>query len=427
MVTAPAGDRGHWSPMRIESFPPGDTAAPTPERPAPRDRRRRRRAVSVLTAGLVVGALLAGIGVASGAVPGVGLSANSAPAPDPAQAAAPAEPVVPPPDPNTCTALVTAMSPRDRLAQRLMVGVDPANPAGAVAVVRDTHVGGIFIGGNPTALLQNDALAAVQAAAPTKVAVAVDDEGGRVQRIDALDGDLPSARQMAQRTPEQVRALAEERGRQLVARGVTWNLAPTVDVSDQPRNAVIGDRSFSNDPAVVTEYARAWEEGQRAAGVYGVLKHFPGHGHSSGDSHQGRVSVPSLERLEQSDLKPYADLLGTLDQEKLGVMVGHLDVPGLTDDLPSSLTPATYQLLRGEYGFDGMVMTDDLGAMKAISASFTPAEASLAALRAGADVALTSNVAPVSPILDTLERAEIPGTDTAVERILAAKGLCTRG
>lgn len=403
--------------MRIESFPPGETARTDPDRPAPR---RRRRMVSVLTTGLVVGALVAGV---SG---GIGLSSHSDPAP--ADAAAPASaPAAPAPDPNTCTPLVAAMSPRDRVAQRLMIGVDPADPAAAVATVRDSHVGGIFIGGNPTALLQNDALAAVQQASPTKVAVAVDDEGGRVQRIDALDGDLPSARQMAQRTPEQVRALGEERGRQLLARGVTWNLAPTVDVSDQPRTDVIGDRSFSNDPAVVTRYARAWEEGQRAAGVYGVLKHFPGHGHSSGDSHQGRVSVPPLDQLRQDDLKPYADLLGSLDQEHVGVMVGHLDVPGLTGSLPSSLTPAVYQLLRGEFGFDGMVMTDDLGAMKAISGSFTPAQASLAALQAGADMALVSNVERPGPILDAVEQAGLPDTDQAVERILAAKGLCTRG
>jgi beta-N-acetylhexosaminidase len=404
--------------MRIESFPPGETA-PERDRPAPR---RRRRAVSMLSAGLVLGALVAGVTVASR---GIALSSSSRQEP-----AAAAPTTTPPPDPNTCTPMVAAMSPRDRLTQRLMVGVDPADPAAAAATVRDWHVGGIFIGGDPTALLQNDALAKVQAAAPTKVAVAVDDEGGRVQRIDALDGDLPSARDMAKQAPEQVRALAEERGRQLLARGVTWDLAPDVDVSDQPRTDVIGDRSFSDDPAVVTRYAGAFEEGLRAAGVYGVLKHFPGHGHSSGDSHKGRVSVPPLDQLKQADLVPYTDLLARLDHEKVGVMVGHLDVPGLTDTLPSSLTPAVYQLLRTEYHFDGLVMTDDLGAMKAISGSLTPAQASRTALQAGADVALVSSVAPPAPILAALQQAldagALPGNDVAVERVLAAKGLCTR-
>jgi beta-N-acetylhexosaminidase len=394
---------------------------------------RRRRAVSTVAGGLVLGALLSGVGVATGASPDVVPSARAepaaAPAPDAAQPATPEVPVDPRP---TCASSVAALSPRDRLAQRLMVGVDAADPAGAAAIVRQNHVGGIFLGGSATALLQNKKLDAVQAAANLPVAVAVDEEGGRVQRIDALDGGLPSARAMAKKTPEQVRALAAQRGKQLLARGVTWDLAPSVDVSDQPANAVIGDRSFSNDPAVVTTYARAFEEGLHEAGVHGVLKHFPGHGHSSGDSHEGRVSTPPLAQLRASDLKPYADLLGPLGPQRVSVMVGHLDVPGLTDALPSSLTPATYRLLRGDYGFDGLVMTDDLGAMKAVSATLALPQATLAALQAGADMALWSNVEPVAPILNTLEVAltdgRIPAADNdrAVERVLAAKGLCRR-
>jgi beta-N-acetylhexosaminidase len=397
----------------------------------------RRRAVTTVAGGLVLGALLSGVGVATGTAPDVVRSARAepaaAPAPDAPAAAAPEAKPGAPVDPRpTCASAVAALSPRDRLAQRLMVGVDAADSAGAAAIVRQNHVGGIFLGGTATALLQNKKLDAVQAAANLPVAVAVDDEGGRVQRIDDLDGELPSARAMAKKTPEQVRALAAERGRQLLARGVNWDLAPAVDVSDQPANSVIGDRSFSNDPAVVTTYARAFEEGLHEAGVHGVLKHFPGHGHSSGDSHKGRVSTPPLAQLRANDLKPYADLLGPLGPQRASVMVGHLDVPGLTDDLPSSLTPATYRLLRDDYGFDGLAMTDDLGAMKAISATLALPQATLAALRAGADMALSSNVEPVAPILNTLEAAltdgRIPAADNdrAVERILAAKNLCRR-
>ncbi|WP_308252775.1 glycoside hydrolase family 3 N-terminal domain-containing protein [Pseudonocardia sp. ICBG601] len=108
--------------------------------------------------------------------------------------------------------------------------------------------------------------------------------------MDELDGDDVPQRPADGRVrqPEQVTEIARERAEQLKARGVTWNLAPSVDVSDQPRTAVIGDRSFSDDPATVTRYAAAWVQGQEAGGVFGVLKHFPGHGHSSGDSHKGR-------------------------------------------------------------------------------------------------------------------------------------------
>ncbi|WP_098956772.1 glycoside hydrolase family 3 N-terminal domain-containing protein [Pseudonocardia sp. N23] len=395
---------------------------------------RSLRTVVPVLVGLIAGSVLAGVGVAAtGAGGGPSLTSQVvSTTPQPSTAAAP--PAEAQPDASSCAPTVAAMSTRDRLAQRVMVGVDASSPASVVATVKASHVGGIFIGGNASALLQNDALAAVQEASPVSVAVAVDDEGGRVQRIDALDGSLPSARTMARtKTPEQVRALAKTRAEQLKARGVTLDFAPDADVSDQPANAVIGDRSFSNDPAVVAEYAQAFAQGLEDGGIGGVLKHFPGHGHSTGDSHKGRVSVPPLDQLRKADLLPYADLVGPgkpLHSTRIGVMVGHLDVPGLATDLPATLTPAVYRLLRDDYGFDGMVVTDDLGAMKAISAQFTVPQATVKALAAGADMALSSNVTSPGPVIDALEKALADGTisaadnDAAVARILTNKGLC---
>jgi beta-N-acetylhexosaminidase len=339
-----------------------------------------------------------------------------------------------------CAAVVRAMTPRARLAQRLMVGVDPTDPAAAVATVRDGQVGGIFIGGNATDLLRDQALRGVQAVARIPVAVSVDDEGGRVQRIDELDGPLPSARVQASKSTEQVRAAAGKRADQLLAVGVTMNMGPVVDVGAQPAGSVIGDRSFGDDPDVVASYAGAFAEGQREHGVFTVLKHFPGHGHADGDSHKGRVSTPPLDALRKDDLKPYQDLVGPdgplssgPGRDRTGVMVGHLDVPGLTDGLPSSLTPATYRLLRQDYGFDGLVMTDDLGAMKAITGTFELPEAVATALAAGADMALWSNGGELTPVLGGLEKALAEGrldaaaNDEAVGRVLAAKGVCARG
>ena len=329
-----------------------------------------------------------------------------------------------------CAAVVEAMPVRARLAQRLMVGVAGDDPAGTAATVRDTQVGGIFVGGNATALLQNQALRGVQAMSRIPLTVAVDDEGGRVQRIDALDGNLPSARALARTmTPAQVHDVARARAKKLRARGITMNMAPDVDVSDQPSGAVIGDRSFSGDPDVVARYATAYAQGQRDAGIATVLKHFPGHGHANGDSHRGRVTTPPLAQLKAVDLKPYAAMLRT---GPTAVMVGHLDVPGLTTGLPSSLTPAVYRLLRGEYGFDGMVVTDDLGGMKAITGTFTLPRAVETALSAGADMALWSTGGDVAPVLADLEQALAAGrldataNGAAVQRILAAKGTCSR-
>lgn len=335
-----------------------------------------------------------------------------------------------------CAAVVAAMSPRDRLAQRLMVGVEGGDPAATAALVHATRIGGVFVGGNADRLLTAQALRTVQAGSRIPLAVAVDDEGGRVQRIDALDGDLPSARTLARtKTVEQVRQIARDRARALLGHGITMNLAPVVDVSDEPANAVIGDRSFSDDPARVASYAAAYALGQAEAGVVTVLKHFPGHGHASGDSHRGAVTTPALGVLRGDDLKPYASLLGPggpLADSRTGVMVGHLDVPGLTDRTPASVSPAAYALLRGEYGFDGLVLTDDLGAMKAITDTLTLPAAVLAALRAGADVALWTSGAAPGPILDGLVKAlaagqlDVAANATAVVRVLAAKGVCSR-
>jgi len=336
-----------------------------------------------------------------------------------------------------CAPVVASLSPRQKLAQRLMVGVNGADPAATARLVHEMQIGGIFVGGTATGLLTGQALRGVQAASRLPLAVAVDDEGGRVQRVDGLDGDLPSARTLASTVgTAEVQQIARNRGRVLAASGVTMNFAPDVDVSDQPNDAAIGDRSFSSDPDTVTGYAAAYAQGEHEAGIFTVLKHFPGHGRANGDSHRGRATTPPLDQLKASDLTPYAGLLrpgGPLaDPSLTGVLVGHLDVPGLTADLPSSLTPATYQLLRDTYQFDGLTITDDLGAMKAVSAELALPDAVQRALAAGADVALWTSGDPVTPVLDGLERALASGAldpkanDTAVARALAAKGVCAR-
>ena len=335
---------------------------------------------------------------------------------------------------TACAGVLAGMSTRAKLAQRLMVGVGGGDPVGTARLVRDTQVGGIFVGGTATALLRGRAMDRVQAATRVPLAVAVDDEGGRVQRIDALAGNLPSAREMGRLDLGRVEQLGLDRGRALRAVGITVNFAPAVDVSAQPDRAVIGDRSFGDDPTQVARAAAAFASGERSAGVFTVLKHFPGHGHAIGDSHRGQAVTPSLAALRADDLRPYAELLGPggpLAGARTGVMVGHLSVPGLTDGLPASLTPATYRLLRDEIGFRGVVYTDDLSGMKAVTSEFDLPAATERALSAGADVALSTGAGQVSSVLDRLTAALAAGrldraaNDAAVTRILTAKAVCS--
>ncbi|MGW3959293.1 glycoside hydrolase family 3 N-terminal domain-containing protein [Amycolatopsis sp. NPDC005003] len=390
---------------------------------------RRHLAALGVAFSIVAGCLLVA-GLQPETVSGLAVPLTSA-RPSPPPAAPPSAPATPTSRlarPGDCAGLVDGLDDRAQVAQLVVVGVSGDNPSATVSLVRDHQVGGIFIGGNATALLKDGSLTAVQAAAKVPVAVTVDEEGGRVQRIDDLDGDLPSARTMAAtKSPDEVRALAAERGRQLRARGVTVDFAPDTDVTDAPDDDVIGDRSFSPDPARVKTYAKAFAAGLRDAGVQPVLKHFPGHGHGSGDSHKGTVVTPPLDKLRALDLVPYR---GLADYGPVGVMVGHLDVPDLTNGVPASVSPAAYQLLRGEFAFTGPVVTDDLGAMKAITAQYPLPEAVLKALQAGADEALWSSGGRVDEVLDRLVKAvqtgELPKprVQESVARVLRGKGLC---
>lgn len=333
------------------------------------------------------------------------------------------------PPPPACGDVLAALSTRDKLAQLLMVGVTGTDDARAV--VDTQHVGGIMIGSWTDLSIMGAPLADIAASAgPLPLAVSVDEEGGRVSRLAALIGSQPSPRVLAQtKTPAEVRDIAFQRGQAMRGLGITIDFAPVVDVTTESDDEVIGDRSFGSDPAQVVDFAGAYAQGLRDAGVLPVLKHFPGHGHASGDSHEGGVVTPPLADLEASDLVPYRTLT---TQVPVAVMVGHMQVPGLTGDDPASLSPAAYGLLRsGNYGgpgFGGVVFSDDLSSMGAINQRYGVADAVLRALQAGADVGLWVTTDEVPAVLDRLEKALAADelsqarVDESVLRVAGQKG-----
>ena len=345
-------------------------------------------------------------------------------------------PTTPPPTITTTTSTTLPLGPTAAecvggLPVGLRVGqvLLPVASQAELPVVADLAgrglVAGVVVAG-PVGDGFSAAVAAMQAVSATgPVVVAVDEEGGRVQRFEAVLGSMPSAAAMGALPVDEVRALARDRAEALVTLGVTVNLAPVLDVGAAPG---IGDRSFSDDPLVVSTHGIAFAEGVLAGGLVPVVKHFPGHGRANADSHDELTTTPALEDLWEVDLLPFA-----LVPDGVAVMVGHLVVPGLTDGVPATLSPAAITgVLRGDLAFDGVVVTDDL-AMGAVADLVDVATAARLALIAGADLLMIGGLANVVPAAWGLMAALDDGSlderwlDEAVERVLALRNVnpCT--
>lgn len=301
---------------------------------------------------------------------------------------------------------------RAKVASLMMVGVRNFDDA---VFALEQGAGGIFVGSwtDPALLTQPGRnIAALRERINRPFEVSIDAEGGRVQRQPALFGQVPAPRDIAAtRTPEEARDIAFQLGSGLAAAGITVDFAPVLDVDKGAATGAIGDRSFSADPAVAARYGAAFGRGLADAGVRPVYKHFPGHGRASGDSHFQDVTSPPLESVREVDLAPYGPAL----REAPGaVMVGHVRVPGLGDASPSSINPAAYALLRsGDYPggapYRGVIYTDDLSGMRAITDRMGTPAAVLAALTAGADCALWISTNDLVRAIDEVDAAVSSG------------------
>lgn len=330
-----------------------------------------------------------------------------------------------PPAPETTSAsqLTDPAELRATLASLLIVGVTDFDSARAAL---EQGVGGIFIPSwaDPALLTEPGRdIAALKEAVGRDFDVAIDFEGGRVQRHAEVLGGSPAARTLGDsKTADEVRDAARAVGERLRARGITVDFAPVADV-DTAGLDIVGDRAFGNEAAKVGQYAGAFASGLEDAGVDAVVKHFPGHGAASGDTHLGPAVTPPVDQLARLDGAAFAQLL--TEHPDVGVMMGHLNVPGLsTGDLPATVDPAVYEYLRsGAYGgpaYTGVVYTDDLSGMAAITDRMSTPQAVLAALKAGADRALWSTGDQVQETVDLLEQAVSSG-ELPIERVVAAR------
>ncbi len=217
--------------------------------------------------------------------------------------------------------------------------------------------------------------------------IAVDQEGGAVQRFDEVISPLPSAMALAATgNIGAVKAIAELSATQLTLLGVNCLLTPVLDVLTNSLNPVICTRSFGSDPHLVREYGLAFCQSLQAVGIIGVGKHFPGHGDTLEDSHLHlAINRADAKTLWQRELVPFRGCLQYLP----AVLTGHIWLPAIDSEmLPASLSErATSGLLRHYLGYDGLVFTDDL-LMEGVLSGWGLAEASVRAVAAGADVLL---------------------------------------
>ena len=234
--------------------------------------------------------------------------------------------------------------------------------------------------------------AALQSIAPTKLLIAIDQEGGKVARLTERSGFPATVSQQTLGTKNDLvytRQVADTTAKTLADVGINLNLAPVVDLNTNPDNPVIGkiERSFSADASVVTNHARELIAAHHARGVLTTLKHFPGHGSSKADSHLGFVDV--TQTWSRGELEPYRQIIAAGECD--AVMTAHVFNANLDAQLPATLSQKILTgILRDELKFDGVIITDDMG-MGAIAQHYGFEHALELAINAGADILALAN------------------------------------
>ncbi|MEO1103660.1 MAG: glycoside hydrolase family 3 N-terminal domain-containing protein [Pseudomonadota bacterium] len=292
------------------------------------------------------------------------------------------------------------VSLREMIGQILVVSYSGTSPnARGVKVVRDalrrSEIGGVLtfrhnIDNADDTRAINEIFKNAHPVLPAMIAV--DQEGGAVMRVKPSEGgpDTPSAQTIGRGSPGDAAAAYAAMADTLSDLGFTANFGPVVDLNVNPDNPVIArfGRSYGATAEKVLKYAEAFIEAHRARGIATSPKHFPGHGSSDDDSHDGAIDLtPTWSREE---LVPFAELI---DRDLADmIMIGHLTLEGVTGpgELPASLSPIAIDgVLRSDLCFAGLVVTDDL-AMDAVEARWGTPEATRLMLEAGGDIALVS-------------------------------------
>lgn len=365
------------------------------------------------------------------------------PAATPIAAPTPTPTPEPTPTPDPVAEQLEAMTTEQKVGQLLVTGIEGTEPGeDAVQAVQTTQVGGIILFGrnveNAGQLVElTNGLKELNGDS-VPLFLCVDQEGGRVDRMPPEVDRTPSAGQVgeSENWNETGAAYGALLSAECAAFGFNLDFAPCLDIWSNPENTVIGDRAFSGDWETVCAFGfHAVGAMEEAGNVVPVVKHFPGHGDTSTDSH---VDLPvvdmTLDELWQGELVPFDMALSGeyWGEQKMdpapAVMVAHILMPQIDPDLPASLSSKVVTgLLRQEMGYEGMVCTDDL-TMEAISNTYGMGEAAVLAVEAGCDLLLVCHgadnlTAARDALLEAVETGRISQArlDESVCRILSVK------
>jgi len=321
-----------------------------------------------------------------------------------------------------------AMSLKEKVGQLYMIQVfsdqDEATNKKNIALIRDHKIGGIIYSkGGPVrqAKLNND----LQALSKVPLLVGMDAEWGLSMRLDSTFSFPWNMTLGAIKDPKLIEQAGRQLGEHCKRLGVHFNFAPVVDINTNPKNPIIGNRSFGEDRDNVTDKALAFMNGMQSVGVLANAKHFPGHGDTSSDSHKTLPTIDfSEKRIDSIELYPYRKLI------KYGlssVMVAHLNIPSLEprDGYPSSISEKIVTgILKQKLRFKGLIFTDAL-TMKGASNFSSPGDIDLAAFKAGNDVMLMSEDPEkgISKITEAFTNGEFDESRLAhsVKKVLMAK------
>ncbi len=328
---------------------------------------------------------------------------------------------------------IETMTLDQKIGQMVVVGIEGTVVNEHIReLIEDYHVGGVIlykqnISDTDQAISLLNSVKEINSDNTIPLFLSVDEEGGRVTRMPNEFTRLPTNEKIGRINNEDFsHGIGQILGKELKAFGFNMDFAPVLDVNNNPNNPVIGDRSFGSIPELVSKLAIPTMKGIRSQQVVPVVKHFPGHGDTSVDSHKELPVVnKNMEELQSFELIPFKE---ALENGAEVVMIAHILLPQIDTKYPASMSKSVItDLLRGSMKFDGVVITDDM-TMGAILKNYDISEAAVQSVSAGSDIILVAHdfdteVKVIQALKKSVEDGRIPEKmiDQSVYRILKLK------